>query len=434
MKQFIALLALVGLITTSVSSQQPQEERGHQPRGERDQGRPGPHREGPPPPDPIFMLFDTDRDGELSQKEIEQATTILKKRDRDKNGFLTRDELPHPPRPHGERPPHQRGEGPPQERAERPHHPRGERPPHRRGEGPPQERAERPHHPRGEHPPRRRGEGPPPERAERPHHPRGERPPHRRGEGPPQERAERPHHPRGERPPRRRGEGPPQERAERSPRQREGRPAQPRETQPRKTQPRKTQPRKTEPRKVERREGRENPVRDRKPQGERSKNVPTGVVMITGGYETDPRDHGRPVTLIAAALGVKSEVFRQAFSNVKPARGGDPTPARAQANKKVLMDALGKHGITNDRLDTVSNYYRYQPGRGKLWKHTPASAKAIIKDGKVTGFEITNPGSGYMTPPSISVAGHEAIQVKATLEFTKNFQTNGSLKSLTIVE
>ncbi|WP_298862608.1 hypothetical protein [uncultured Gimesia sp.] len=131
---------------------------------------------------------------------------------------------------------------------------------------------------------------------------------------------------------------------------------------------------------------------------------------------------------------MKSEVFRQAFSNVKPARGGDPTPARANANKKVLMDALGKHGITNDQLDTVSNYYRYRPGRGNLWKHNPASAKAMIKEGKVTGFEITNPGSGYMIPPAIAVVGHEKIRVKATLQFTKNFQTNGSLKSLTIVK
>jgi len=404
MKQIIAILAIVGLITTSVSSQQPQDERGQQPRG--DQDRPGLHRDGPPPPDPIFMLFDTDRDSQLSQKEIEQATAILQKRDSDKNGVLTRDELPRPPRPHGERPPHRRGEGPPQGRADRPHHPRGERPPHRRGEGPPQERAERPHHPRGERPPHRRGQGPPRERADRPHHPREERPPRRRGEGPPQERADRPHHPRGERPPRRRGEGPP--------RQEEDRPAQPRETQPKKS--------------------RDLPLRDQKPQAERTQNVPTGDVIITGGYETDPRDHGRPVTLIAAALGVKSAVFRQAFSNVKPARGGNPTPARANANKKVLMDALGKHGITNDRLDTISNYYRYQPGRGKLWKHIPASAKAIIKDGKVTGLEITNPGSGYMTPPSISIAGHDAIRVKATLVFSKNFQTNGSLKSLSIAK
>ncbi len=420
MKQFFAILAILGLITTSVSSQQPgnkkdsppRGERGHRPPGERDHDRGGPHQQGPPPHDPIFMLFDTDRNGELSQKEMEQATEILKNRDKNENGVLSRDEIPRPPRP-----PHRRGGGPPHQRADRPHHPRGEQPPHRRGGDPTQQRAERSHHPRGERSPHRRGEGPTQQRSERSHHPRGEQPPRERGEHPPRERGERPPRERGEHPPRERGEHPPRERGEHPPRERGEHP-----------------PRERGERPPHQREGREIPPRTREPQAQGTENAPAGSLIFTGGYETDPRDHGRPVKLIAAALGVKSEVFREAFSNVKPARGGDPTPARANANKKVLMDALGKHGITNDRLDTVSNYYRYQPGRGNLWKHTPASAKAIIKEGKVTGFEITNPGSGYMTPPSISVVGHEKTQVKATLQFTKNFQTNGSIESLTIVE
>lgn len=155
-------------------------------------------------------------------------------------------------------------------------------------------------------------------------------------------------------------------------------------------------------------------------------------MLFNGGYETDPRDHGRPVKLIAAALGVEAQVFRDAFSNVNPAQNGAPTEARARTNKKVLLDALSKHGVTNERLDEVSNYYRYQPGRGNLWKHTPASATAIIKEGKVTGFEITNAGSGYLTPPTVTVAGHPDLRVKATLEFSKEFRTNGSIKSLTI--
>ena len=40
---------------------------------------------------------------------------------------------------------------------------------------------------------------------------------------------------------------------------------------------------------------------------------------FTGGYDTDPRDHGRPVVLVAAGLGVAPEVFREAFSHVHPA-------------------------------------------------------------------------------------------------------------------
>ncbi|MCA9018756.1 MAG: hypothetical protein KDA74_01335 [Planctomycetaceae bacterium] len=175
------------------------------------------------------------------------------------------------------------------------------------------------------------------------------------------------------------------------------------------------------------------PMPEPAPQKAVSTNTPADTVQFAGGYETDPRDHGRPVALIAAALGVKPEVFRQAFSNVKPARGGDPTPARARANKEVLMAALGKHGITNDRLDTVSNYYRYQPERGGLWKHTPATAKAIIKDGKVTGMKIINAGSGYLTHPTVTIAGHEEVKVQVTLEFSQDFKKNGSIKSLKIM-
>ena len=57
-----------------------------------------------------------------------------------------------------------------------------------------------------------------------------------------------------------------------------------------------------------------------KPDG--SKHV---AVVFSGGHETDGRDGGRPVILIAAALKVKPEVFRAAFSGVHPARGGGPS-------------------------------------------------------------------------------------------------------------
>src|SRR5437588_6288417 len=87
-------------------------------------------------------------------------------------------------------------------------------------------------------------------------------------------------------------------------------------------------------------------------------------VTFTGGHEIDPRDHGRPVALIAAALGVKPEIFRDAFSRVTPAKNGKPTGDEARRNKEILMKALGPHGITNERLDEVSNYYRYQPQKG----------------------------------------------------------------------
>src|SRR5580700_3035865 len=71
-------------------------------------------------------------------------------------------------------------------------------------------------------------------------------------------------------------------------------------------------------------------------------------VVFSGGHETDPRDGGRPVGLIAAALGVKPEVFRDAFSHIHPAAPNvGPTGDEARKNKAALMEALGKYGITN---------------------------------------------------------------------------------------
>lgn len=162
--------------------------------------------------------------------------------------------------------------------------------------------------------------------------------------------------------------------------------------------------------------------------------APAGTVVFQGGYETDPVDRGRPVALIAAALGVETEVFRDAFSGVTPAHGRGPSEAEAQANKKVLLDALGKYGITNERLDEVSNYYRYRPQSGELWQHTPATATATVENGEVVSVKITNAGAGYMAPPTVVVAGHPDVRIEATIEFTQDLQANGRLASLTVVE
>ena len=162
--------------------------------------------------------------------------------------------------------------------------------------------------------------------------------------------------------------------------------------------------------------------------------APAGTVVFRGGYETDSVDRGRPVALIAGALGVETKVFRQAFSGVTPAHGRGPSAAEARANKKVLLDALGKYSITNERLDEVSNYYRYQPQSGELWQHTPATASATVENGEVVSVKITNPGAGYMGSPTVVVAGHPDVKVEATVEFTQDFQTNGRLASLTIVK
>lgn len=170
------------------------------------------------------------------------------------------------------------------------------------------------------------------------------------------------------------------------------------------------------------------------------KALPAGVtrlpVTFSGGHETVPLDHGRPVVLIAAALGVKDEVFRDAFSRVHPTGPGSGGPTRddAQANKKVLMEALGKFGITNERLDTVSNFYRYPPGRGNLWKTQPATANALVKNGAVIGYEITSGGYGYTTPPSVSVPGAAGAAAKVELAFGKDFETNGTVSAITVAQ
>ncbi len=89
-------------------------------------------------------------------------------------------------------------------------------------------------------------------------------------------------------------------------------------------------------------------------------------VEISGGHETDRRDRGRPVILVASALGVPAKVFREAFSHVHPAPAGTrPDPEQVRANKDALLSALSKYDVTNDRLDTVSNYYRYVRRRGR---------------------------------------------------------------------
>lgn len=159
------------------------------------------------------------------------------------------------------------------------------------------------------------------------------------------------------------------------------------------------------------------------------------TVVISGGFDTDPQDHGRPVVLIAAALGVPTEVFREAFSGVTPA-GPDrgPTGEEAQRNKAALMAVLAPYGITNDRLDEVSNYYRYSQSKGEVWNRTPATAVPVLtEDGKLTGVNITNAGSGYSSAPKVTIAGPDGtVTAAATVAYTDDFRTNGSLSAITL--
>lgn len=165
-----------------------------------------------------------------------------------------------------------------------------------------------------------------------------------------------------------------------------------------------------------------------------AKTVTRVPVVFEGGHETEGRDGGRPIVLIAAALGVTSDVFRTAFSNVHPAGpgSGGPKQEEARANKAVLMAALGKHGVTNDRLNEVSNFYRYVRSRGELWTNKPAAANALVQNGVVTGYEIVSAGAGYSSAPTVTVPNVPGAAAKVNLAFGKDLTTNGSISAITL--
>ncbi len=155
-------------------------------------------------------------------------------------------------------------------------------------------------------------------------------------------------------------------------------------------------------------------------------------LTFSGGHEIGRNDFGRPVTLIAAALDVKPEVFREAFSGVKPAKGRGPTGEEARKNKAALMKALAPHGVTNERLDEVSDYYRYRPQKGELWPTSEAKAYALIDGGEVTKIVVTDPGSGYCSPPQVMLPGFLSIKLKATLKLDKDLKSNGGIATVEV--
>jgi hypothetical protein len=155
-------------------------------------------------------------------------------------------------------------------------------------------------------------------------------------------------------------------------------------------------------------------------------------IMLSGGHEIDPRDHGRPVVLIAAALNVKPEVFRKAFSGVTPARGRGPTHDEARRNKEALMKVLGPYKVTNERLDEVSDYYRYRPEKGGLWRNKPARAYAVVEYNQVKKIVVTDPGAGYSSPPRATVKGFGMVRLDVKLKFDTNLKMNGRIASIDV--
>ncbi|HTU24702.1 MAG TPA: hypothetical protein VMF30_04865 [Pirellulales bacterium] len=157
-------------------------------------------------------------------------------------------------------------------------------------------------------------------------------------------------------------------------------------------------------------------------------------VKISGGHEIGRNDFGRPVLLMAAGLGVKPEVFREAFSGVTPARGRGPTGEEQRKNKAALMKVLAPHGVTNERMDEVANYYRFRPERGELWPTRAAKAEAVVVAGEVKRIVVVEPGSGYSSPPELSVEGFPKLKLKGRLGLSKDLKKNGTLEAIEIAK
>jgi hypothetical protein len=157
-------------------------------------------------------------------------------------------------------------------------------------------------------------------------------------------------------------------------------------------------------------------------------------VSFSGGHDIAKNDYGRPITLMAAALHVKPEEFRRAFSGVRPAHGRGPTREEARRNKEALMKVLKPLGVTNERMDEVANYYRFRPQEGELWPTKPAKAHALVEDGKIKKVVVTEPGSGYNSPPKVSVKGFEKVQLEAKVKFTTELKKNGGIESIDLAK
>lgn len=109
-----------------------------------------------------------------------------------------------------------------------------------------------------------------------------------------------------------------------------------------------------------------------------------------------------------------------------------PSDDEARKNKETLIKVLGPHKVTNERLDEVSNYYRFKPQDGELWKHADAKAHVVVEDGKIVKVVVDDAGSGYTTPPKVTVKGFETAAFNLTLLFDKDLKKNGSIKSIEI--
>jgi hypothetical protein len=159
-------------------------------------------------------------------------------------------------------------------------------------------------------------------------------------------------------------------------------------------------------------------------------NVP---LTFSGGHELGKNDFGRPINLMAAALGVTPDEFRKAFSGVTPVRGRGPTGAEQRRNKEALMKVLGPLKVTNERMDEVANYYRFRPQKGELWPIKPAEAYAVVDGGEIKEIVVTTPGSGYNSAPKATIEGVKNVRLEAKVKYDADLKKNGGITAVELV-
>ena len=96
------------------------------------------------------------------------------------------------------------------------------------------------------------------------------------------------------------------------------------------------------------------------------------------------------------------------------------------------MKVLAPLKVTNDRMDEVANYYRFRPQKGELWPTKPAEAYAVIDSGKIKEIVVTEPGSGYNTPPKATIDGFKNIRLESKIKYDKDLKKNGGIESVEI--
>ena len=116
--------------------------------------------------------------------------------------------------------------------------------------------------------------------------------------------------------------------------------------------------------------------------------------------------------------------------------GSEPDPQQVMRNKRACSyRPLGPYGVNNDRhgYSVGSLPLRAQPRR-HVADDAGEGVCDRVRDGVVTGVTFTDGGSGYSSPPAVSISGMPNVKVTATLSFDADFKKNGAVKELTVLK